>query len=41
MDYGFGEKRNKKKGKFKERKKHPYRQGGQFRTMKFEGKKKE
>jgi hypothetical protein len=41
MDYGFGERRNKRKDKFKERKKHPYRQGGQFRTMKFGNKENE
>jgi hypothetical protein len=33
MDYGFSEKRNKKKSKFKERKKNPYRKGGAKRSM--------
>jgi hypothetical protein len=32
MDYGFSEKRNKGKDKKKNRKRHPFRQGGQFRT---------
>ena len=31
-DYGFSEKRKKKKDKYKERKKHPYRKGGKHRT---------
>lgn len=32
-DYSGGsEKRNKKKWKFKERKKHPYRHGGKWRA---------
>lgn len=28
MDYGFSEKRNKRKGKKRENRKHPYRKGG-------------
>ncbi len=32
MDYGFSEKRNKKKSKFREKKKHPYRLGGGKRS---------
>lgn len=32
MDYAFSERRNKSKDKRKERKRHPFRQGGQFRT---------
>jgi hypothetical protein len=32
MDYGFSEGRNKRKGKRKERKKHPYKTGGARRT---------
>lgn len=31
-DYAFGSKRNKKKGKFREKKKHPYKSGGKFRS---------
>jgi hypothetical protein len=31
MDYGFSEKRNKGKDKRREKKKHPYKQGGKFR----------
>ena len=27
-----GERRNKKKNKFKEKKKHPYKSGGRFRS---------
>ena len=38
-DYGFSEKRNKRKGKLKEKKKHPYRKGGAHRSIDF-GKKK-
>lgn len=34
MDYACGERRNKSKDKRKERKKHPYRSGGAFRTKK-------
>lgn len=33
MDYGFNDKRNKKKGKFKEKKRHPYKSGGAKRSM--------
>ena len=32
MDYGFSEKRRKKKGKLKEKKKHPYKKGGRHRS---------
>jgi hypothetical protein len=32
MDYGFSERRNKRKGKFKEKKKHPYKKGGGNRS---------
>jgi hypothetical protein len=32
-DYGFPEKRNKRKEKRKEKKKHPYKQGGIQRTF--------
>jgi len=28
MDYGFSERRNKRKSKKKENKKHPYKKGG-------------
>ena len=31
-DYAFGGSRNKKKDKFKERKKNPYKTGGKFRS---------
>jgi hypothetical protein len=31
-DYACSEKRNKGKNKMKEKKKHPYRKGGKFRT---------
>lgn len=31
-DYAFGSKRNKKKSKLKEKKKHPYKSGGKFRS---------
>lgn len=31
-DYGYSEKRNKKKGKKREKKKHPYQQGGKLRS---------
>lgn len=33
MDYGFSEGRRKKKNKFKEKKKHPYKKGGKYRTI--------
>ena len=36
MDYGFSDKRNKRKVKLKEKKKHPYKKGGAQRSMKFE-----
>jgi len=32
MDYGFSEKRNKRRIKLKEKKKHPYKKGGYGRT---------
>jgi hypothetical protein len=32
MDYGCSEKRNKGKDKRKEKKKHPYKQGGRLRS---------
>lgn len=32
-DYGFSEKRNKRKEKKKEKKKHPYKLGGVQRTI--------
>jgi len=32
-DYGFSEKRNKKKEKKRDKKKHPYKQGGSQRTF--------
>ena len=31
-DYGYSEKRNKGKDKFKRKKWHPYKHGGKFRT---------
>ena len=39
MDYAFPQKRNKRKGKLKEKKKHPYKKGGMQRSMDFEKKK--
>jgi len=36
MDYGLPDKRNKRKVKLKEKKKHPYKKGGNQRSMKFE-----
>ena len=33
MDYAFSEKRNKRKGKMKDKKKHPYKAGGAQRGM--------
>ncbi len=33
MNYSFGEKRKKKKDKYKEKKKHPYKQGGKYRVI--------
>lgn len=35
MDYGFSDKRNKRKNKMKEKKKHPYRKGGALRSTEF------
>lgn len=35
MDYGFSDKRNKRKSKLKEKKKHPYKKGGFSRSMEF------
>jgi hypothetical protein len=32
MDYGFSEKRNKRKDKKREKKKHPYQIGGTLRS---------
>ena len=32
MDYGFSQKRNKRKNKIIEKKKHPYRRGGSQRS---------
>lgn len=37
MDYGFSEKRNKRKDKAKNRKKFPYRHGGGKRSVETEG----
>jgi len=34
LDYGFSEKRSKKKNKRKERKRFPYKRGGALRTRK-------
>ncbi len=33
MDYGFSDKRNKRKDKRREKKKHPYKLGGVQRTL--------
>ena len=33
MDYGYSEKRNKRKGKVREKKKNPYKTGGAQRSM--------
>jgi len=33
MDYGFSEKRNKRKVKGKENRKHPYKKGGKYRVV--------
>jgi len=33
MDYGFSEKRKKKRDKYKEKKKHPYKAGGKYRVI--------
>jgi len=38
MDYGFSERRNKKKVKMKDKKKHPYKKGGFSRSMNFQRK---
>lgn len=38
MDYGYSEKRKKKRDKYKEKKKHPYKQGGKYRVVEFEKK---
>jgi hypothetical protein len=40
MEYGHPEKRRKSKHKKKERKKHPYRKGGKYRTTKLKKEKK-
>jgi len=37
MDYSFSEKRNKRKGKMKEKKKHPYKAGGANRSKEVGG----
>jgi len=34
MEDDFSGKRNKRKGKLKEKKKHPYRKGGKYRSTK-------
>jgi len=31
-DYGYSEQRKKKKWKFREKKKHPYKRGGKWRA---------
>lgn len=36
MDFGYSERRRKGKDKKRERKRHPYRKGGRFRTMNVE-----
>jgi len=33
MDYGFSGERRKKKDKYKEKKKHPYKKGGKYRAI--------
>jgi hypothetical protein len=38
MDYGFSQKRNKRKTKKKEKKKHPYKKGGSARVRTPKGK---
>ena len=35
MDYGFSQKRNKRRDKGKEKRKHPYRKGGKHRSEDF------
>lgn len=40
MDYAFSEKRNKRKGKKKDKKKYPYKKGGKFRGTKLDVSKK-
>jgi len=37
MEYAFSQKRNKRRVKRKERKKHPYKKGGRFRASKIKG----
>jgi hypothetical protein len=37
-DYGFPQRRNKKKEKRREKKKHPYKQGGIQRSLTFKTK---
>jgi hypothetical protein len=39
-DYGFSERRNKKKDKLKDKKKHPYKKGGRQRGVNFAKQKK-
>jgi hypothetical protein len=36
-DYAFSERRNKRKNKLKEKKKHPYQKGGKFRITDIKG----
>jgi len=40
MDYGFSQRRNKRKNKGKEKRKHPYRKGGSQRSKEKIGHKK-
>ncbi len=35
MDYAYSEGRRKKKDKYKEKKKHPYKKGGKYRVVEF------
>ena len=37
-DYGFSQRRNKRKDKKREKKKHPYKKGGIQRSMSFKAK---
>ena len=41
MEYAFSQKRNKAKCKKKEKKKHPYKKGGKYRSVDLENKDKE
>ena len=38
MDYGFSEKRNKRKDKKRDKKKNPYKHGGNQRSMNLKSK---